>query len=106
MSEHIVPPKVYYMVFAALIALTATTTAVAFVDLGVFNPVVALVIAVIKGLLVILFFMHVRYSTRLTAIILVAAFFWLGILLFLTLNDYFARNWIGGMAVIPQLFGR
>jgi cytochrome c oxidase subunit 4 len=64
MTNHVVPPRVYLAVFAALLVLTATTTAVAFVDLGVMNVVVMLAIAIVKAVLVVLFFMHVRYSPR------------------------------------------
>lgn len=94
MAEHIVPRRVYVLVWVALIILTWLTTFVATVDLGVMNPVVALVIACTKMLLVILFFMHVKYSTRLTWLIVLAAFFWFGIMITLTLNDYLARHFL------------
>ena len=93
MASHIVPKKVYFLVFAVLVALTALTTTVAFIDLGPLNAVAALVIAVTKALLVILFFMHIKYSPRLTRLVVVAGFFWLAILLTLTLSDYRTRNW-------------
>ena len=93
MAEHVVPVKLYVGIFAALICLTALTTGVAFIDLGPFNTVVALAIAVTKMLLVILFFMHVKYSPRLTRLVIVAAFFWLAILLTFTLSDVFTRHW-------------
>jgi cytochrome c oxidase subunit IV len=92
-SEHIVPVGVYVGVFLALMVLTALTTAVAFVDLGPLNTVVALTIAVIKMLLVVLFFMHVRYNKGLTRIVIVAAFFWLGIMMALMLADELTRRW-------------
>lgn len=95
MSEHIVPVRTYVTIFLALMVLTAVTVWVAFLDLGLFNPVVALVIATFKALLVILWFMHVRYSTRLTWIVVISGFFWLGILLALTMSDYISRNWLG-----------
>jgi len=95
MTAHIDSAKTYGAVFAALIALTVLTTAVAFVDLGPFSVVVALGIACGKMLLVALFFMHVRHSTRLTKLVLVAALLWLGILLAFTLSDIFSRGWIG-----------
>ncbi len=94
MSQHVVPIKIYVAVFLTLMVFTALTTAVAFVDLGVFNTVVALAIACCKMVLVILFFMHVKYSESLTKIVILAAFLWLGILLTLTLSDYTTRNWI------------
>ena len=93
MAETIVPTRVYYSVFMALLILTFLTTAVAFVDLGFFSPVVALTIAIVKASLVVLFFMHLRYNTRLTWVVAGAGVFWLGILLALTLSDYMTRSW-------------
>jgi cytochrome c oxidase subunit 4 len=92
-TDHIVPKSVYYLIFAALMVGTAVTVAVAFVDLGPLNAVVALTIAVAKATLVVLFFMHVRYSTRLTWAVVVGGIFWLGILLALTFSDYLTRSW-------------
>lgn len=87
--------KVYFAVFGALLALTALTTGVAFVDLGrVGNIAVAMSIAVVKVVLVMLYFMHLRYSSRLTVLFAAAGIFWLGILLVLTLSDYFSRGWV------------
>ena len=91
--SHIVPKSVYYLIFAALMAGTAVTVAMAFVDLGAFNAVVALTIAVVKATLVVLFFMHVRYSSRLTWAVVFGSVFWLGILLALTFSDYLTRAW-------------
>jgi cytochrome c oxidase subunit 4 len=91
MSEHIVPKTTYYLIFALLMVGTAATVGAAFVDLGAFNNVVALGIAVAKATLVVLFFMHVKYSTRLTLAVVVGSVFWLGILLVLTLSDYLTR---------------
>jgi cytochrome c oxidase subunit IV len=91
-TDHIVPTRVYYLIFAALMIGTAITVAVAFVDLGAFNAVVALTIAVIKATLVVLFFMHVRYSTKLTWAVVAGSVFWLGILLALTFSDYLTRH--------------
>jgi cytochrome c oxidase subunit 4 len=93
MSEHIVPKRVYYLVFLALMVGTAATVAVADMDLGVLNIAVALGIAVTKATLVILYFMHVRYSTRLTWVVVASGFFWLGILVALGLSDYLSRGW-------------
>lgn len=92
MSHVIVSKSTYFRVFAALIALTGLTTGVAFFDLGLLNPVVALSIAILKGSLVVLFFMHLKYSSRMTWVVWGAALFWLGILLTLTLSDYAARG--------------
>jgi cytochrome c oxidase subunit IV len=91
MAEHVTSRKVYFLVFGALMILTVVTWLVAQVDLGWANDIVALAIAVTKALLVILFFMHVRYSTRMTVLTALAGFFWLAILIFLTLNDYATR---------------
>jgi len=93
MSAHIVPRRTYYLIFPALMVCTAITVAVAFYDLGALNTVVALTIAVLKATLVVLFFMHVKYSTRLTWVVVVGSVFWLGILLALTLSDYATRPW-------------
>jgi cytochrome c oxidase subunit 4 len=92
--EHIVPTRVYYTIFGILMACTYLTVQIAFLDLGPFNIVAALVIAVFKATLVILFFMHVKYSTRLTWAVVVASVFWLVILLVLTLSDYLTRAWL------------
>lgn len=92
MSEHVVPTRVYYTIFLALMVCTAITVGVAFVDLGPMNTVVAMTIAVFKATLVVLFFMHVKYSTRLTWVVVVASVFWLGILLALTGADYASRS--------------
>jgi cytochrome c oxidase subunit 4 len=94
MSEHIVPVKIYVAVFAALMVLTATTTAVSSIDLGPWNTVVALGIAIVKATLVVLFFMHVKYSPRLTSAVILGGVFWLLILLTLTLSDFATRGWI------------
>ena len=95
MSEHVDSAKSYILVFVALIALTVMTTAVAFVDLGAFSVVAALVIATCKMLLVSLFFMHLRHSTQLTRVVVLGGLVWLGILLALTFADYGTRMWTG-----------
>ncbi|HUB32107.1 MAG TPA: cytochrome C oxidase subunit IV family protein [Bryobacteraceae bacterium] len=95
MTQHVDSVKTYAAVFIALIILTVVTTAVAFVDLGPFSVVAALLIACGKMLLVALFFMHVRHSTRLTRLVLVGAVLWLGILIAFTLSDVFSRGWLG-----------
>lgn len=86
----------YYAVFAALIVGTALTVGVAFIDLGPLNNVLMLGIAITKALLVILFFMHVRWSTRLTWVVVASGFFWLLILFGLTMQDYLTRGWVQG----------
>jgi cytochrome c oxidase subunit 4 len=93
MSQHIIPKKTYFFVFVVLIVLTIVTAAVATIDLGPLNIVAALLIAMCKASLVILFFMHLRWSTRLVQIVAVASIFWLGILIALTLSDYRTRHW-------------
>ena len=103
-SDKIVSVRVYVLVFTALIALTVTTTAVAFVDLGAtWNSSVALAIAIVKALLVVLFFMHVLYSRPLTWVFVGIGFFWLAILFALTLADYVTRDnsGAGPLASVP-----
>jgi cytochrome c oxidase subunit IV len=84
--------KLYLVIISTLMALTCATWAIAFVDLGIWNPVVALTIACTKAVLVILFFMHVYYSSKLTKITVAAGFFWLMILITLSLSDYLSRS--------------
>jgi len=91
MSEHVVPTRVYYTIFGILMLCTYLTVQIAFFDLGPLNIVAALVIAVFKATLVILFFMHVKYSTPLTRVVVLGSVFWLGILLVLTFSDYLTR---------------
>jgi cytochrome c oxidase subunit 4 len=94
MSEHIMSSKFYYTIWITLLCLTGITAAVSFVDLGPFNAVVALVIATVKALLVVLFFMHVKYtSEKLTKIVIASAIFWLFLLLALSMADYATRHW-------------
>jgi cytochrome c oxidase subunit 4 len=91
-AQHVVPIKVYAAVFAALLVLTLTTTGVAFIDLGgQMNAVVALLIAAGKALLVVLYFMHLRYSRPLSWVFAGAGLFWLAIMLALTLSDILTR---------------
>ncbi len=92
MSEHVLSSKMYYGIWIALMILTVVTARVAFIDLGAFNTVVALVIATCKALLVVLFFMHVKYaSEKLTKMVIMASLFWLLLLLLLSLADYGTR---------------
>jgi cytochrome c oxidase subunit 4 len=92
MSEHIMSSKFYYTIWIVLLCLTVITAAVSFVNLGPFNTIVALVIATFKALLVVLFFMHVKYtSEKLTKTVIVAAIFWLLLLLALSMADYTTR---------------
>jgi len=91
---HIVPAKLYVLIWAVLMAMTLTTVLVSLVEIGPFNVVVALVIATIKATLVVLFFMHLRYSPKLTMATVVAAMFFLFLLLGLTMTDYLTRAWL------------
>ncbi len=92
-EHHIVSPKVYVVIFLALLALTSLTVGASFIEMGIFNPIVALGIAVIKAVLVVLFFMHVKYSTKLTKLTVGAGVFTFLILIGMTLADYFTRAW-------------
>jgi cytochrome c oxidase subunit 4 len=94
-SHHIVPIPVYVGVFLALIVGTIVTTLVAYIDLGPFNIVIALFVAVCKATLVILFFMHVKYSPLLTKLVVICGVFWLIILLTMTETDLLTRTWMG-----------
>ena len=93
MSEHKVPVSTYLVVFACLLVLTALTVYAAEQDLGRLNAAVALTIATTKASLVVLFFMHVKYSSRLTQLFVVAGIIWLGILIFITMSDFLSRTW-------------
>jgi cytochrome c oxidase subunit 4 len=94
MAEHIVSRGLYLTIGVTLLILTGVTVLAATVNLGPFNAVVALAIATIKALLVVLFFMHVKYtSEKMTRMVLLAGVFWLLLLLFLTLSDYGSRTW-------------
>lgn len=92
MSEHIIPSKIYYGIWISLMILTVLTAYVATIDLGPFNTVVALLIATFKASLVVLFFMHVKYtSEKMTKIVVISALFWLLIMLVLSMADYGTR---------------
>ena len=93
MSEHVVPVKTYAGVFIALLILTGLTTGAAYIDMGRFNTVVALAIAASKMMLVVLFFMHVKYSSGMTRVVIIAGIFWLAIMVTFTLADELTRGW-------------
>jgi len=95
MSEHIVPIRVYVSIFTALLVLTLLTVGVALIDLGRLNIVVALVIATFKATLVLLYFMHLRYSTRLPWLAVAGGFFWLAVLIVLSMSDVLTRGLLG-----------
>jgi cytochrome c oxidase subunit IV len=95
MSEHIVSIRIYFVIFLALILGTALTVVAGLQDFpGPLNVIIALTIACIKATLVVLYFMHLRYSNRLTWVIFIAALFWLAILFALTFSDYWTRHWL------------
>ncbi|MDQ3214160.1 MAG: cytochrome C oxidase subunit IV family protein [Acidobacteriota bacterium] len=95
-AGHVAPKRMYYLVFAALIVGTILTYAAAKVDMGPLNNIVMLAIASAKATLVILFFMHVRWSTRLTWVVAMSGFFWLLILFGIGMSDYLTRGWVQG----------
>lgn len=95
MAQHVIPPRTYFVVFAVLIGLTATTIGLdLLLDLGPLQTWFVLGIATIKAALVILFFMHVYYSTRLTWVVALSGLLWLAILIAYTLTDYLTRDWL------------
>jgi cytochrome c oxidase subunit 4 len=94
-SEHIVSPVVYVGVFLALMVRTGLTVFASTVDLGMWNTPVALLIAITKAVLVVLFFMHVKYSSRLVSLAVGAAMLWLVLLISGVIADYVSRGWVG-----------
>jgi cytochrome c oxidase subunit IV len=92
-SPH-VPPRTYFLVFAVLIALTVLTVGLSFLDLGPWHLAVGIAIGIVKALLVVLFFMHVLYSSRLTWIVIIAGLFWTAILIGGVVSDYLTRSWL------------
>jgi cytochrome c oxidase subunit 4 len=96
-EHHIVSPKIYFAIFAALMICTFLTVYAATVDLNhIFsgmNIVVALTIATFKATLVVLFFMHGKYSSKRTQMVIVCSVFWLAVMLFMTMSDYLSRAW-------------
>jgi cytochrome c oxidase subunit IV len=96
MAGHVAPKMLYYVIFGALIVGTVLTVVVAKFDLGPLNNVVMLTVACAKALLVILYFMHVRWSSRLTWVIAASGFVWLLIMFTITMSDYISRGWVAG----------
>ncbi len=94
MSEHIVPPKTYISVWAALLALLAATIGLAYVPLGSLHIFISVSIAFAKAILIVLFFMHVKYKNRLVFVFVCAGLFWLAIMFTLVLGDYMTRSWL------------
>jgi len=95
LSGHVQPVRVYFGIFAALMALTALTVGAAFLDLGPANNFVALTIAVVKSTLVILYFMHVKGNTKLVSVIILSGVFFLLVLFLFLAADYGTRGWLG-----------
>jgi cytochrome c oxidase subunit 4 len=96
MSEHIVSKTLYFVIFGALMVLTVLTVVAAQFTYGgseTIGTIIALAIAVAKAVLVVLYFMHVRYSSRLTAVVIASGFLWLAIMILITLSDYLTRDW-------------
>ncbi len=92
-GEHVIPTGIYVGIWASLMILTGLTVFASEIDLGAWNIVLALLIATIKGTLVVLFFMHLKYSPKLTVVTVIAAVFFLLILLGLSMTDYLTRAW-------------
>jgi cytochrome c oxidase subunit 4 len=95
-AAHVAPKSMYYLVFMALMVGTILTVVAAKFDMGPLNNIVMLTIACTKATLVILFFMHVRWSSRLTWVVAMSGFFWLLILFSLGMADFMSRGWIRG----------
>jgi cytochrome c oxidase subunit 4 len=95
-SHHVPSLRLYFAVFGILMVGTALTVLVAFYDLGALNNVMMLTIACVKALFVVLYFMHVRWSSRLTWVVVASGFFWLLIMFTFTMADYMTRGWIPG----------
>lgn len=92
-EHHVTPPIVYIVIFGTLLVLTGVTVGASYIEMGVFNPIVAIAIGVVKATLVILFFMGVKYSTKLTKLTVGAGLFTFLVLIGMTLADYFSRAW-------------
>ncbi len=92
-AHHIVSPVVYLMIFGVLMVGTLATVGAAMINLGPFNPIVALAIAVTKAVFVVLFFMHVKYSSRLVKLTVASGFFTFLVLVVMSLSDYISRAW-------------
>jgi cytochrome c oxidase subunit 4 len=111
MSGHISPTSTYLTIFGALMVCTILTVVAAFINMGNLNFPVALTIAVFKATLVVLFFMHIKYGSSLTKLIVGTAFFFLGIMLTLTMADYLSRGWFTapggttGPGAIVRIYG-
>lgn len=94
--HHIVPIPIYLTIFATLLVMTGVTVWAAYQDFGVFNLAIALAIAAFKATLVVLYFMHVKYASKLTQLASVLGFIWLSIMIGFTYSDVVTRDWVGG----------
>ena len=92
-QHHIVSPVIYIIIGGSLLVLTGVTVGASYLELGIFNPIVAIAIACIKAVLVVLFFMHVKYSSKLTKLTVFCGLFTFLALIGMTLSDYFTRAW-------------
>src|ERR1700677_3944114 len=92
-EHHVTPPGVYVIIFVTLLVFTAVTVGASYIEMGIFNPIVALAIGVVKATLVVLFFMGVKYSTKLTKLTVFAGLFTFLVLIGMTLADYISRAW-------------
>ena len=92
-EHHVTPPIVYMVIFGCLLVFTALTVGASYIEMGVFNPIIAIAIGVVKATLVVLFFMGVKYSTRLTQLTVGAGLFTFLALISMTLADYISRAW-------------
>jgi cytochrome c oxidase subunit 4 len=102
-QETIVPTRTYVIILIALVVLALATTGIAFLDLGKLNTILAMTIAITKAVLVILFFMHVKYEGRLTLIFAIAGFCWLAIMLILMASDYMTRGLLPAPGEVPPV---
>jgi cytochrome c oxidase subunit 4 len=94
MNGEIIPPSVYFRVWVALLILLGLTTGLAYVPMGWFNTFSSVTIAFAKAVIIVLFFMHVKYKGRLVRVFVCAGLFWLAILFALSMGDYFTRSWL------------
>jgi cytochrome c oxidase subunit 4 len=92
-QHHVVSPTVYVVIFLALLVFTALTVGASYVEMGIFNPIAAILIACVKAVIVVLFFMHVKYSSKLTKLTVFCGLFTFLALIGMTLADYISRAW-------------
>ena len=102
-EHHVVSVGTYFAIYVALLLLLAATFGVYYINLGFWSIVLGITIAVVKAVLILLYFMHVRFSSRLVWIFAAAGFVWLAILVALTMSDYISRAWLPGLPEIPLL---